>query len=206
MVASGALTVFAIIAPLLAALGLFVRSTHRGWTDLLPLIAVGILLPGLRLRKSLSVRGRAMAGILILFVAAFVLISRFGFAAGLSVVVVVTCVLGTIVSGRRAAFLMIAAAASAYVVIGVLVGKGILPLAAPEADPLRLRNWLRLAASTSLQAALLVLVVDFVIRQVENNARSTRWPSRICAARTRQFARRKSGIARWSTIRWKGSS
>ena len=172
-VASGTLTVFAIVAPLLAALGLFVRSTRRGPQDLVPLVAVGLLLPALRLRRSLSVRRRAMVGILILFVAAFLLIARFGFAAGLTVVVVMTCVLGVIIFGRRAGFVMIGVAAFAYVAIGVLVGRGILRLAAPEVDPLLLRNWLRLAASTSLQAALLASVVDFVIRHVEANARAT---------------------------------
>jgi PAS domain S-box-containing protein len=172
-VASGTLTVFAIVAPLLAALGLFVRSTHRGLQDLLPLVAVGLLLPALRLWRSLSVRRSAMVGVSILFVAAFLLISRFGFAAGLSVVVVVTCVLGVIIFGRGMGFVMIGAAAFAYVAIGVLVGKGILRLAAPEVDPLLLRNWLRLAASTSLLSALLASVVDFVIRHVEANARAT---------------------------------
>ncbi|MES1205462.1 MAG: PAS domain-containing sensor histidine kinase [Pseudomonadota bacterium] len=171
-IARGTLTVFAIVAPLLAALGALVRSTHRGWQDLLPLVMVALLLPGLRPRESLCVRRRAMAGILIVFVAAFLLISRFGFAAGLSVLVVVTCVLGTIVGGRTAGFAMIGASAVAYLIIGVLVGKGTLPLAAPEVDPFRLRNWLRLAASTSLQAALLGSVVDFVVRHVECSARA----------------------------------
>ena len=171
-VASGTLTVFAIVAPLLAALAAFVRSTHRGWQDLLPLATVALLLPCLRLWKNLCVRRRAMAGILTLFVAAFLLIARFGFAAGLSVLVVVTCVLGLIVGGRVAGFLMIGVAAVAYVAIGVLVSRHTL-LLAPEVDPLKLRNWLRLAASTSLQSALLAVVVDFVIRHVEANARST---------------------------------
>src|SRR5947209_2678042 len=98
-VASGTLTVFAVVAPLLAALAVFVRSTHRGWQDLLPLATVALLLPTLRLCKPLCVRRRAMAGILTLFVAAFLLIARFGFAAGLSVLVVVSCVLGLIVGG-----------------------------------------------------------------------------------------------------------
>ncbi|MFL5307834.1 MAG: PAS domain S-box protein, partial [Polyangia bacterium] len=160
------------MAPLLAALAVFVRSTHRGWQDLLPLATVALLLPSLRLWKPLCVRRRAMAGILTLFLAALLLIARFGFAAGLSVLVVVTCVLGLIVGGRVAGFLMIGVATVAYVVIGVLVSRHIL-LLAPEVDPLKLRNWLRLAASTSLQSALLALVVDFVIRHVEANARST---------------------------------
>ena len=172
-VASGTLTVFAVVAPLLAALAAFVRSTHRGWQDLLPLIVVALFLPGLRLWQSLCVRRRAMAGIVILFAAAFLLIARFGFAAGLSVLVVVTCVLGLIVGGRVAGFLMIGVATVAYVVIGVLVSKRILLLATPEVDPLKLRNWLRLAASTSLQSAVLALVIDFVVRHVETNARST---------------------------------
>ena len=167
------LTVFAIIAPPLAALGIFVRSTRRDLRDLLPLAAVGLVLPLLRLTRGRSVQVRALLAILTLFGAAFLLIARFGFAAGLTVVVVVACVLGGILFGRTLRFAMIGAAALGYVVIGVLVGKGILPLAAPEVDPFKLRNWLRLAASTSLMSALLASVLDFVIGHVESGARAT---------------------------------
>ena len=172
-VANGMLTVFAIIAPPLAALGIFVRSTQRGLRDLLPLAAVGLVLPALRLTKAIPVQARALLGILTLFVAALLLIARFGFAAGLTVVVVVACVLGSIVFGRALRFAMIGTAAMAYVLIGVLVGKGILRLAAPEVDPLVLRNWLRLAASTSLMSALLASVLDLVIGHVEAGKRAT---------------------------------
>ena len=164
---------------------------------MLPLVAVGLLLPALRLGRSLSVRRSAMVGVSILFVAAFLLISRFGFAAGFSVVVVVTCVLGVIIFGRGMGFVMIGAAAFAYVAIGVLVGKGIFRLAAPEVDPSLLRNWLRLAASTSLLSALLASVVDFVIRHVEANARATATAlDELRAATTLSVGRRNGSIPR----------
>ncbi|MES1207743.1 MAG: ATP-binding protein, partial [Pseudomonadota bacterium] len=172
-VASATLTVLAIAGPLVAGLGALVRSSHRAWHDLLPLASIALLLPGLRLGKSFCVRVRAMAGILVLFAGAFVLISRFGCAGGLSVLVVVACVLGIVVGGRIAGLLMIGAAALAYVVIGLLVSKGILSLAAPDMNPHTLQDWLRLAASTTLQSTVLAVVIDFVIRHVEANGRAT---------------------------------
>ncbi len=162
---------FAILGPV-ATLAALVGRRQRGWQDLLPLVAVALVLPGLRLWKSLSVRGRAMAGISIVFVAAFLLTFRFGFAVGLDVVVVATCVLGIIVGGRVAGLLMIAATALGYLVVGVLVVNSNLSLVSPQVDPFRLQNWLRLGAVTSLESALLALATDLVIRHVETNARS----------------------------------
>ncbi|HLK89102.1 MAG TPA: sensor histidine kinase [Polyangia bacterium] len=168
----GMLTVTAVVTPLLAALGIFVGATHRDPQDLAVMIAAGLILPALRFMPGICVRRRALAAILTLFATGIFLLARAGFAAGLSVVLVTTCVLGVVTLGRRLGFTMIALSAVAHVVIGVLVSNGVLHLAAREVDPMLMRNWIRMAASTSLLAVLLASVIDFVIRHVEANARA----------------------------------
>jgi PAS domain S-box-containing protein len=172
-VSLGTLTVCAIVGPLLAALGLFVGATRRYPPDIAVLVSAGVLLPALRLGRPASVRRRVIAAILIMFFAAVYLTARAGFGAGLNSVIVTACVLGAIISGRRLGLGMIGLAALAYVIIGVLVVKRVFLLDAREVDPLFYRNWLRMAASTSLLAVLLALVIDFVIRHVEANARAS---------------------------------
>ncbi len=85
-----------------------------------------------------------------------------------------TCVLGVITLGRNLGFTMIGLSALAHLVIGLLVSRKILHLAPKEVDPLLFRNWIRMAASTSLLAVLLATVIDFVIRHVEANAAAAR--------------------------------
>ncbi|HVV50764.1 MAG TPA: sensor histidine kinase [Polyangia bacterium] len=169
----GMLTVTAVVAPLLAALGIFVGATHRDPQDIAVMAAAGILLPGLRLATGICVRRRALAAILVLFATGIFLLGRAGFAAGLSVVIVATCVLGVVTLGRGLGFTMIGLSAAAHVIIGLLVSHRVLRLAPREVDPMLLRNWIRMAASTSLLAVLLASVIDFVIRHVEANARAT---------------------------------
>jgi signal transduction histidine kinase len=86
--------------------------------------------------------------------------------------VISACVLGVIILGRPIGFAMIGVAAVAHVIIGILVVKGVFLLDPREVDPLLHRTWLRMAASTALLAVLLALVIDFVIRHVEANARA----------------------------------
>jgi signal transduction histidine kinase len=168
----GMLTVAAVVTPLLAALGIFVGATHRDPQDLAVMIAAGVILPALRFMPGINVRRRALAAILTLFGTGIYLLARAGFAAGLSVVIVTTCVLGVVTLGRNLGFTMIALSAVAHVAIGLLVSHQILHLAAREVDPMLMRNWIRMAASTSLLAVLLASVIDFVIRHVEANARA----------------------------------
>ena len=68
---------------------------------------------------------------------------------------------------------MVGVAALAYVIVGTLVVRRIILLDPREVDPLLLRNWFRMAASTSLSAILLASVIDFVIRHIEANVRAT---------------------------------
>jgi signal transduction histidine kinase len=169
----GMLTVTAVVVPLLAVLGIFVGATHREVKDIAVMTTTGVLFPVLRLANGLPVRRRALAAILALFATGIFLLGRAGFAAGLSVVIVTTCVLGVVILGRNLGFAMIATSAAAHVVIGILVSRRILHLAPREVDPFLLRNWIRMAISTSLLAVLLASVIDFVIRHVEANARAT---------------------------------
>jgi signal transduction histidine kinase len=170
----GMLAVTAVVAPLLAALGIFLGSTRRDAKEIAVMATAGLLLPLLSVIRGINVRRRALVAILALFATGIFLLGRAGFAAGLSVVIVTTCVLGVITFGRNLGFTMIALSALAHVVIGLLVSRGILHLAPREVDPLLFRNWIRMAASTSLLAVLLATVIDFVIRHVEANAAAAR--------------------------------
>jgi signal transduction histidine kinase len=169
----GMLTVTAVVAPMLAALGIFVGATHRDPQDLVAMLTTGLLLPMLWFARGIPVRRRALVAILTLFATGIFLLARAGFAAGLSVVIVTTCVLGVVTLGRSLGLWMIAFSACAHVVIGLLVSRGVLHLAAREVDPMLMRNWIRMALSTSLLAVLLANVIDYVIRHVEANARAT---------------------------------
>lgn len=170
----GMLTVTAVVAPLLAALGIFVGATHRDAKDIAVMATTGLLLPLLRVLRGVPVRRRAIVAILALFATGIFLLGRAGFAAGLSVVIVTTCVLGGITLGRNFGFTMIGLSVLAHLVIGLLVSHRILHLAPKEVDPLLFRNWIRMAASTSLLAILLATVIEFVIRHVEANAAAAR--------------------------------
>jgi signal transduction histidine kinase len=168
----GMLTVTAVVAPMLAALGIFVGATHRDPQDLVAMLTAGLLLPMLRFAHGIPVRRRALVAILTLFATGIFLLARAGFAAGLSVVIVTTCVLGVVTLGRGLGLSMIVFSAAAHLVIGLLVSHGVLHLAAREVDPMLMRNWIRMALSTSLLAVLLANVIDYVIRHVEANARA----------------------------------
>ena len=170
----GMLTVTAVVAPLLAALGIFVGATHRDAKDIAVMATAGLLLPLMRVVRGLPVRRRALVAILALFATGILLLGRAGFAAGLSVIIVTTCVLGVVTLGRNLGFIMIGVSALAHLVIGLLVSHKILHLAPREVDPLLFKNWIRMAATTSLLAVLLATVIEFVIRHVEANAAAAR--------------------------------
>jgi len=151
-VARGTLTVCAVAAPLLAALGLFVGATERAPSDIAVLVGAGVLLPGLPWVRRVSVRNRAVAAISTMLGTALYLTAGAGVAAGLNSVVVCSAVLGGIILGRRLGLALIGVSALAQVIIGIE---------------------LRTAAATSLVAVVLALVIDFVIRHVETSARAT---------------------------------
>jgi signal transduction histidine kinase len=169
------LTVAAIITPSLSALGLFLRpATTIGTADIAVIALAGLATPTLRLVPGLSVRNRVSALIAILIGTGFYLLARAGFAAGISVLIVSTCIIGVVYLGRVFGLGLIALSAIAHVVIGVLVTRGVLVLDPKEVDPLQMSTWIRMAGVTSLLATLLALVIDSVIRHVEANAVAVR--------------------------------
>ncbi len=172
-IARGMLTVSALVGPLLAALGLFVGSTRREASDVIVLVAAGVLFPVLRLLRALPVRGRALASIGVMFAASIYLLARAGLASGASDVIITACVLAAMIFGRHMGQAMIGLSAIAHALLGLLVVKRFILLDPREVDPLLYRSWIRMAASTSLLALLLVRVFKFVVRHVESNARAT---------------------------------
>jgi signal transduction histidine kinase len=104
----------------------------------------------------------------------FYLLARAGFSAGITVLIVSTCMIGVVYLGRGFGLGLIALSATAHVVIGFLVTKGVLVLDPKEVDPMQIKNWVRMAGISSLLATLLALMIDAVIRHVEANAAAVR--------------------------------
>ena len=166
------LTAAAVVTPVLAALALFIRPSPRFTIDYVIIAGAGLALPLIRLIPRLSVRARASAAIAVLFIAGVFVLARAGFAAGVTVLLVSTCIIGVVYLGRGLGFVLIALSAAAHVIVGVLVTRGTLHLDASEVDPMLMQNWLRMAAVTSLLAAMLAMVIDSVIRHVEASSRA----------------------------------
>jgi signal transduction histidine kinase len=168
----GMLTAAAAVTPALAALALFIPSSPRFAQDYVVLAATGIALPVIRLIPRLSVRARASAAIAVLFTAGVYVLARAGFAAGVTVLLVSTSVIGVVYVGRGLGFVLIALSAAAHIIVGMLVIRGVIRLDAAEVDPMLMQNWVRMTAVTSLLAVMLALVIDSVIRHVEASSRA----------------------------------
>ena len=172
-VARSALTVLAALAfpvVLIAVLG----QSPRSRLDAAVLLAVGIVLPALRLSPGLSVRFRVAAAGALLFAASLFVIARNSFAPGAFLALTAASILVVIYFGRRAAVVLIATACVGFLLIGILVTGGVLTPTTSSLDPVAMRNWLRIGFVTMLMSALLTLTVDVVIRHVESGARATR--------------------------------
>ena len=163
------LTVAAVITPALSFLALFIKPSPRSTPDYLIIASCGIVIPLLRLAPGLTVRRRASATIAVLFFTGVYVLSRAGFAAGVGVVLVAITLMGVIYVGRRLGVVMIVLTAAAHLSVGLLVTRGVLHLDEREVDPMLMQNWFRMAAVVSLIAALLVMMIDSVIRHVEAN-------------------------------------
>jgi signal transduction histidine kinase len=171
----GMLNVAAVVTPSLSALALLIRPpTTMAPADTAVIAFAGLALPALRFARGMSVRRRVSAMIAILMGTGFYLLARAGFSAGISVLIVATCMIGVVYLGRGFGLGLIALSALAHLVIGVLVTRGVLVLDPKEVDPMQMRNWVRMAGVLSLLATLLALVIDSVIRHVEANAAAVR--------------------------------
>jgi signal transduction histidine kinase len=166
----GMLTVAALITPLLACLALFISPSPRSWLDYVVIASCGVLIPVFRLAPGFTVRRRASAAIVVLFITGVYVLSRAGFAAGVGVMLVSIALMGVVYVGRRLGFVLIGLSALAHLAVGLLVTNGIIQLDPKEVDPMMMQNWFRMAAVTSLLALLLALMIDSVIRHVEANS------------------------------------
>jgi signal transduction histidine kinase len=166
-VLSGMLTVSAIVTPALACFALFIQPSPRSWLDYVVIGSCGVLTPVIRLSSSLPVRRRVPAALVVLYVTGVYVLAKAGFAAGVSVFLVSIALMGVVYRGRRLGFVLIGLSAVAHVTVGLLVTHGTLVLDPHEVDPMQMRNWIRMAAVTSLLASLLALMIDAVIRHVE---------------------------------------
>jgi len=163
----GMLTVAAVITPVMAVLALFLRPSPRSWLDHVVIASCGVLVPMLRIVPGFGIRRRASAAIVILFITGVYVLSRAGFAAGVTVMLVSIALMGVVYVGRRLGFVLIALSALAHVAVGLLVSNGIIRLDGREVDPMMMQNWIRMAAITSMLAILLANMIDSVIRHVE---------------------------------------
>jgi signal transduction histidine kinase len=169
----GMLTIAAIITPVIALLALFIRPSPRSWLDHMIIASCGVLIPVIRLVPGFSVRRRASATIVVLFFTGVYVLSRAGFAAGVAVMLVAIALMGVVYVGRSLGFVLIGLSALAHLAVGLLVTRGLIHLDPKEVDPMMFQNWFRMAAITSLLAALLALMIDSVIRHVEANSNAT---------------------------------
>jgi signal transduction histidine kinase len=163
----GMLTVAAVITPVMAVLALFLRPSPRSWLDHVVIASCGVLVPALRIVPGFGIRRRASAAIVILFITGVYVLSRAGFAAGVTVMLVSIALMGVVYVGRRLGFVLIALSALAHLAVGLLVSNGIIRLDGREVDPMMMQNWIRMAAITSMLAILLANMIDSVIRHVE---------------------------------------
>ena len=166
----GMLTMAAFVAPLVIVVGLILPAGRRSWFDDAVLIATGLLLPLCRLVPG-PLRTRSLWVVGIATAASLYSLARIGLTAGLAVSLAAFSVLALICANRRAGWVVIVLSAVAYVCVGLLASRHLVSIAAADTDPYRLRNWLRMGTTSSLVALLLMIVIDFVIRQVEASAR-----------------------------------
>jgi signal transduction histidine kinase len=169
-----AISVAAIVAPALASIALLMAPSPRYPIDRVVLAGAGALLPILWLWRRWNVGARARAAIVILFVTAIYVLARAGFGTGVSVLLASSCAVALVCFGRRFAGVLIALSAAAYVVVGVLVVRSALVLDPAEVDPLQVQNWVRVTAIVTLLSGLLVSLVGYVIRYVEEHDKAAR--------------------------------
>jgi signal transduction histidine kinase len=164
----------AIVIPPVVAVALLVRSAPNTWMDVLVIGSFGVLLPALRLAHRRSAARRALVAIAGGFATSIYIVARAGLGAGVSVALATMCTLAVVAVGRWLGYLLAGLSVLAAITVGLLVTHRAIPLATVELDPLRMTNWVRIGVTSALLSALLVTMLDLVIRHVEAGARATR--------------------------------
>jgi signal transduction histidine kinase len=159
-----------VVAPLLVAITLLLGAERRSGRDLGVLLAAGFLPAFVRSLPGVSARARASAMVALILTCSLYLLTRLGFVAGLAVTLLACTVLAAVYLGRQGGLAFLAITAAAILAIGVGVTRGRFSIVMAETDPARLRNWIRMAVTTSLTGGIITMVVDLVIRHAEQAA------------------------------------
>jgi signal transduction histidine kinase len=167
------LSVAAIVAPLSALAAIFLREPPGPPLDSIVIGTVGVLMPLLRVVPGAS-PNRAWAAMLLLMAAGVFVLSRIGISSGVALLFVASAVFGALYFGRRTSYVFIAIGGLAYVGVGALISRDIIPTPPSIIDPRRLQNWIRVGAVYVLITSLVASGITFVIARVEAAARDLR--------------------------------
>jgi signal transduction histidine kinase len=165
------LTVAALVAPPVVIASIALRSGSSSRVDTVVLGSVGVLVPLCRLaRGPLVVRAH------LLLVTGFSLtiyfLGRNGLAGGISVALITFAILASLSTSRWLGVAFVIVTLVAYIYVGLLAQRHAVTINSAAADPLLLRNWVRIGGVNALMGLLLISVVEFVVRKVEANSRA----------------------------------
>jgi signal transduction histidine kinase len=170
-VQSAMLTVAALVAPPIAAATIVLRSGSWTGLDQLVIGSVGIMVPLCRLIPG-PLAPRAAAMLAAAFAVALYFLGRNGLAGGISVALISLTILAYLSSSRRLGVAFAIVTLLGYVAVGLLAQRHAVTINFAASEPLALRNWIRIGGINALLALLLISVVEFVLRNVEANARA----------------------------------
>ena len=165
------LTVAAIVAPPIVIATIFLRSGSWTLLDQAVIGAVGILVPLCRFLRG-PLAPRAFLMLATAFAVTLYFLGRNGLAGGISVALITFTILASLSASRSLGIAFTLVTLVAYVGVGLLAQRHHLTINASASDPLVLRNWIRIGGVNALLALLLISVVEFVVRNVEANARA----------------------------------
>jgi signal transduction histidine kinase len=163
----GVLTVAAIVAPVVVAVTLSVRSSPYSWDRIVGLLVAAVAFPILRFARGLPVATRAIATVVVLYGVSVLALTTVAFSSGPAVVFLAATVFAAMFVGRTLAIVMILLSTLAFLVIGVLSARGVVEVSRLDVDPGRMRNWVRTGVNFAFLSGLLTSAIDYVIRHVE---------------------------------------
>jgi signal transduction histidine kinase len=168
------LSVAAIIAPIAAILAIVGSPPPRPLLDTVVVLAVGLLMPVLRLAPSLPDWVRVGATIAAIFGVGVFALVRMGLSPGAALLFAVASIMGALYYGRVVGYAAVLLGSLAFLVVGWLVTHGHTPPPHAIFDIHRFGNWIRVGLIFALFATLLTSGVAFVIERVEAGARDLR--------------------------------
>jgi signal transduction histidine kinase len=160
------LTIIGVAAAFILGWVVLVRAPPRfDSVTAIMALAVGAVLAA-RALPQLGLRGRTWVAVVGLALAAAAPMFHFGPMMGSALTLAVAAVVAALVLGRRCGLAATAVFAVFLGVCGVLVERGMLAVRAEYTDPSRGINWIRPAVTCAVLTAVLVVLVDHVVRQL----------------------------------------